>query len=301
MASDLDLNLLTVFDALVQESSVTSAAERLHLSAPATSRALARLRRAMDDPILVRAGRGLTPTPYALRVAPRVRSVLEEAHALVSEDRSLDPATLERTFTIRVNDGVTAILATTLAESVATDAPGVTLRFVGEGDEDPETLRDGSVDVSIIGRRSALGLPPDLHSDPLYIDRLVGIVRQDSPLGRHRRPTLRQLCRHPHISASRRGLSRGPLDDVLEEAGLHRHVAVVVPSFAAAALLVASSDYVGLVPQRFAEFYGRALGLRWFDIPADLPQVQLYMLWHARLEADPAHRWLRDAIRTVAV
>ncbi|GAA3797215.1 MULTISPECIES: LysR family transcriptional regulator [Amycolatopsis] len=293
MAEHLDLNLLRVFDALLREGSVTAAAERLHLSIPATSRALGRLRRAMDDPILVRAGRGMAPTPFALRTAPRVRSLLEEASALISADREVRPAELERTFTIRINDGVAATLAAAAVEAASAVAPGVTLRFVAEGSESAEALRDGSVDLDIgVGEATA----PDIRTAVLYRERLVGIVRADSPLGRHRRPTLAQLCRHPHVSASRRGRARGPLDEALDAAGLQRHVAAVVPTFAVAALLVSSSGYVGLVPQRLAAQYGSVLGLRWFPVAAELPELEVHLQWHARLDADPAHRWLRATI-----
>ncbi|MBN6039767.1 LysR family transcriptional regulator [Amycolatopsis sp. 195334CR] len=294
MPDHLDLNLLRVFDALLQESSVTAAAERLHLSIPATSRALGRLRRAMGDPILVRAGRGMAPTPFALRTAPRVRSLLDEAVALISADREITPAELERTFTIRINDGVAATLATAAVEATARLAPGVVLRFVTEGSESAEALRDGSVDLDI----GAGELPaPDIRSAALYRERVVGIVRADSALGRHRRPSLAQLCKHPHVSASRRGRARGPLDEVLAAAGLQRQVAAVVPTSAVAAFLVASSDYVGLVPQRLAEQFGDALGIRWFPIAAELPEIDVRLLWHARLDADPAHRWLRGTLR----
>jgi len=170
----------------------------------------------------------------------------------------------------------------------------VTLRFVAEGSESAEALRDGSVDLDIgAGDVTA----PDVRTAVLYRERLAGIVRADHPLGRRRRPTLAQLCRHPHISASRRGRARGPLDDALEAAGLKRHVAAVVPTFAVATLLVASSNYVGLVPQRLAEQSSHTLGIRWFPIPAALPELDVRMLWHARLDADPAQRWLRDTIR----
>ncbi|WP_206791472.1 LysR family transcriptional regulator [Amycolatopsis sp. MtRt-6] len=290
MSEQLDLNLLRVFDALLRDGSVTAAAERLHLSIPATSRALGRLRRAMGDPILVRAGRGLAPTPFALRTAPRVRSLLEEAAALVNTELSL--ADLQRTFTIRINDGVAATLAPAAAEATSSAAPGVTLRFVAEGAESAEALRDGSIDLDIgVGEPAA----PDIHSAVLYRDRLVAAVRTDSSLGR--RPTLAQLCRLPHVSASRRGLARGPLDDALDAAGLRRHVVAVVPTSAVAALVVASSGYVGLLPERLAEQYGPALGLRWFPVPADLPDLEVRLSWHARLDADPAQRWLRETLR----
>ncbi|MCU1644996.1 MAG: LysR family transcriptional regulator [Nocardia sp.] len=293
MTEQLDLNLLRVFDALLQDGSVTAASERLHLSIPATSRALGRLRRAMNDPILVRAGRGMAPTPFALRTAPRVRSLLDEAAALISADREVRISDLKRTFTIRINDGVAATLATAAVEATAAVAPGVILRFVNEGNESIEALRDGSVDLDISAGDVAA---PDIRTAVLYRERMVGIVRADSSLGRNRRPTLAQLCGHPHVSASRRGRARGPLDDALDAVGLQRHIAAVVPTFAVAALLVSSSHYVGLVPQRLAEQHGRSFGIRWFPIAADLPEIELRLLWHARLDADPAQRWLRDTI-----
>ena len=291
----LDLNLLRVFDALMQDASVTAASERLHLSIPATSRALGRLRRAMRDPILVRAGRGMAPTPFALRAAPRVRALLDEASALVSADRELVPGELARSFTIRINDGIVATLAPAVINAISALAPQVTLRFVAEGSESLEALRDGSIDLDIgVGDFAA----PDLRTAVLYHERLVGIVRTDHPLGRRRAPTLAELCEHPHVSASRRGRARGPLDDALDAAGLRRHVAAVVPTFAAAALMVASGRYVGLIPERLAVQHGPALSLRRVPIPVALPEPDIRLYWHARLDADPAQRWLRETIRT---
>ncbi|MET8762034.1 LysR family transcriptional regulator [Lentzea sp. NPDC004782] len=284
MSDQLDLNLLRVFDALMQDGSVTAAAERLHLSIPATSRALARLRRAMNDPILVRAGRGLAPTPFALRAAPRVRSLLEEASALVN-DEELDVAQLRRTFTVRVGDGV----VTPLVRAVAEAAPHVVLRFVAEGDESVGPLRDGTVDLDL---GAGADLDADIRSEVLFTERMVGVVRVDHPM---KKATLAQLCKYPHVSVSRRGRTHGPLDVALQARGLQRHVGAVVPFYAAAAALVGATDYIGLIPQRLAEEHHRTL--RWFPIDADLPEIDVRMHWHARLDADPAQRWLRDVVR----
>lgn len=287
MPDQLDLNLLRVFDALMQDGSVTAAAERLHLSIPATSRALARLRRAMNDPILVRAGRGLAPTPFALRTAPRVRSLLDEASALVN-DEELDIARLRRTFTVRVGDGV----VTPLVAAVAEAAPHVVLRFVAEGDESVEPLRDGTVDLDL---GAGTDIDADIRSEVLFTERMVGVVRIDHPL---KKMTLAQLCKYPHVSVSRRGRTHGPLDVALQARGLQRHVGAVVPFYAAAAVLVGATDHIGLVPRRLAEEHHRTL--RWFPIDADLPEVDVRMHWHARLDADPAQLWLRDVVRRTA-
>ena len=295
MTDDLDLNLLRVFDALVREGSVTGASERLQLSVPATSRALGRLRAAMADPILVRAGRGMVPTPFASRSASRVRSLLDEAAALAGAGRTLVPADLERTFTIRINDGVAAPLATQVVDAVAALAPGVRLRFVPEGEETTDDLRDGTTDLDIgVGEPAA----SDIHVAELYRERMVGLARAGHPITEHRRPALAHLTRYPHVSASRRGKARGPLDDALAARGLRRHVAVVVPSFAVAAFVVSVNPYLTLVPRRLADLHGAGLGLQHFPIPVDLPDLRVRLFWHSRLENDPAQRWLRDTIRT---
>jgi DNA-binding transcriptional LysR family regulator len=293
MSQELDLNLLRAFDALVQNSSVTEASAQLHLSIPATSRALGRLRRALNDPVLVRSGRAMAPTPFALQASAQVRSILDSAAALVSADRELQLATLTRDFTIRINDGVAATLAAVAIAGVTSAAPGVTLRFVAEGSESVEALRDGTVDVDVgVGAPTA----PDIHGTVLYTERLVGIASIDTPVGRRRRPTLAQICEQPHVSTSRRGRAHGPIDDVLAVAGMRRTVGAVVPTFATALFLAASSSYIGLVPQRLAEQRSAQLGLSWFRIPAPLPEIDITMQWHNRLDGDPAQTWLRTMI-----
>jgi DNA-binding transcriptional LysR family regulator len=293
MIRDLDLNLLTVFDALLSEGSVTAAAVRLHLSVPATSRALGRLRRAMDDPVLVRAGRGLVPTPFALRAAPRVRAVLDAARSVFTDERDLDLATLDRTFTVRINEGIAATLAPRLVGLIGAQAPRVTIRLLSEGVEDVEALRDGTVDLDIGVSSPAV----DVREEMLYEEPLVAVVSASA------RPptTLAQLSALPHVSASRRGKLRGPLDEALAEHGLTRRVAAVAGSFFIAALMAADSDLVALVPCRLAERYGPSLGIRVVELPLDLPPVRIAQQWHARLDADPAQRWLRAAVKHAAI
>jgi DNA-binding transcriptional LysR family regulator len=293
---ELDLNLLRVFDALVAEGSVTGAAARLHLSVPATSRALARLRRAVGDPVLVRAGRGLVPTPLATRSAPQVRAVLEAAGALFVDERDLRLDALDRTFTVRANEAVAADLGPRLLHLVLDAAPRVGVRLVGEGTEEIDALRDGSVDLDIGVRLPAA---PDLREVELYEDRIVAVVAVDSALGAA--PSLAEICAHPHVSASRRGRARGPLDDALAARGLSRRVAVVVGTFATAAMMAAATDLVALVPGRFAERHGPGLGVRAVPVPLDLPPVVIVAQWHARLDADPAHVWFRGVVRRAAV
>ncbi len=292
----LDLNLLRVFDALLATGSVTGAAERLDLSVPATSRALGRLRRGMGDPILVRAGRGMVPTPFALRTAPRVRGLLDGADALLNEDRAARPEHLERDFTIRVNDGLAATLVAALVDRVGREAPRVNLRFAPEGDERPEILRDGTIDLDVGVSRPPS--PPDLRSEVLYVEHVVGFVGRSSPLAVDE-PTTEELCTLPHVVTSRRGRRHGPLDDALAEVGQSRHVAVVVQSFVLAALVAATTETVTLVPSRLARQLAEPLGAAWFPIPVPLPELQVVQQWHQRLDADEAHAWLRSVVREV--
>jgi DNA-binding transcriptional LysR family regulator len=293
----LDLNLLRVFDAVLEAGSVSGAAERLHLSVPAASRALGRLRRAMGDPILVRAGRGLVPTPFAQRAAARVKTLLEDADDLRRETLG-HPSTWRRAFAIRVNDGLTPVLAPRLTQLVAHEAPHVQLRFVAQDSKEPDLLRSGSLDLDVGVLDPA---PPDLRTEVLLSDHFVAVVAADSPLGRTSTLTVDDLCSVPHVSASRRGLDRGPLDDALADVGRTRRVVAVVPNYAVGALMALEGDVICLIASRMAShLVERGIPLRIHEIPFRLPAVRVEVRWHQRADADPASQWLRNALRNIA-
>jgi len=295
VADELDLNLLRVFDALMDTGSVAKAAQRLHLSAPATSRALSRLRRAMNDPILVRAGRGLVPTPFAQRSTGTVKALLDAADRLRTDPAGSDPRTWRRTFSIRLNDGLVPVLAPRLTRRIAAEAPDVRLRFVAQDSKEPDPLRDGSLDLDVT---VAGPPPPDVHTSRLFTDHFVAVVAADSELGRAARLTLDELCRHPHVSASRRGLARGPLDDALERIGRSRHVSAVVPSYAVGALMALERDSICLVPHvTAAHLIERGVPLRSHEVPVGLPTADVELRWHRRVNDDPSSQWLRDRLR----
>ncbi|WP_262705977.1 MULTISPECIES: LysR family transcriptional regulator [Streptomyces] len=295
VAEDLDLNLLRVFDALMDTGSVAEAAVRLHLSAPATSRALGRLRRAMNDPILVRAGQGLVPTPFAQRSASRVKALLDAAAELRADTAERDPRSWQRAFSIRLNDALVPILVPRLLRRVTADAPGVQLRFLAQNSKEPDLLRDGSIDLDV----GAMGPPPvDIHTAKLFTARFVAVVAADSDLGRSAKLTINDLCAHPHISASRRGLAAGPLDDVLEQIGRSRHVAAVVPSYTAGALAALEGGAICLIPHlTAAHLIERGLPLRRHEVPLALPTTDVELRWHRRVDEDPASQWLRDHLK----
>lgn len=287
---NVDWNLLAALDVLLAEGTVTDAAHRLHLSVPAMSRTLGRIRQAFGDPILVRAGRGLAPTPRALAIQQRLHDLIEEAHALVETGRDLDLAAVHRTFTIRANDAVTSHLTARLATRIRAEAPGVTLRFVPEGEEDLAPLRDGLIDLDI---GVIEGFGPEVRVQPLGRERMVGMAA-----GSHRLAsgpaTLRRIAAAEHITVSRRGRIRGPFDEILGRHGLTRDIVAVVPTYTAAAYIIASSELTGLITTRLAAQVAALTGACLYEIPAELPEAHMSQAWHVRHDLDPAHQWLRN-------
>lgn len=291
----MDLNLLAALDALLSEGTVLGAARRMGLSPPAMSRTLGRIRDALRDPVLVRAGRRMVPTPRALALRERVHRTLDEAHALLTPEAPLDLPTLARVFTLRANDAMVATLGRELDARVRAAAPLVTLRFVPEGDEDVEPLRSGALDLDL-GVQGALG--PELQVQTLYHETAVCLVRTGHALARGRL-TAARLARAEHVNVSRRGKLRTGLDERLAALGLERRVARVVPGFLAGVWIAAESDAVVTVPSRLADVVVPRLPVRVLRLPPELvgePSV-VAQAWHPRFSADPAHAWLRDCIR----
>ena len=289
-----DLNLLRTLDVLLAEGSVARAAERLHLSPSAMSRALARLRETTGDPLLVRAGRGLVPTPRALVLREQVRGLVDGAQAVLRPERRLRLRQLARTFTLRSSDGFAENFGAALLARLATEAPGVRLCFLQKADRDSAPLRDGQVDLEtgVVGP----SLAPELRTQALFQDRFVGVVRRGHPLARGK-PTPARYAAERHVMVSRRGQVLGPIDDALEGLGLRRDVVAIVGGFATALALARGSDLVASVPERHTGQLRE--GMATFALPLALPVFTVAMLWHPRLDADPAHRWLRGCVREV--
>jgi DNA-binding transcriptional LysR family regulator len=289
-----DLNLLVTLDVLLDEGSVARAAQRLRLSPSAMSRALARLRQATGDPLLVRAGRGLVPTPRALELRGRVGQLVQDGEAVLRPAGHLDLKLLVRTFTLRTSDGFVESFGPPLIARVDKEAPGVRLRFLQKLDKDSAPLRDGAVDLEtgVVGQTTG----PEVRTQALFRDRFVGVVRRGHTLSRGRM-TAARYCAGRHIVVSRRGLGRGALDEALESVGLKREIAAVVGGFSTALALARSSDLVATVPERHTEKLRS--GMHSFSLAVPIPEITVSMLWHPRLDADPAHRWLRGCVRQV--
>jgi DNA-binding transcriptional LysR family regulator len=292
--SKLDLNLLVSLDVLLQERSVGAAAARLHLSEPAMSRTLARIRKALGDPVLVRSGRAMVPTPRALAVHAEVHDLVERANTVFTE-RRLDLATLDRVFTFQADDSVTAVAAAPLLGRMHAEAPGVSIRSLPEGAVDSGALREGRIDLEI---GAIAGQPPDVAVEPLLEDPGVGVVRAGHPL-LDGEVTLERFAAAEHLTTSRRGRLEGPIDTALAAYGLRRRVVASAPSFSSALLIVLTTDLVARAGRRLHAPLIDRLGLAVFDFPVEVPSVSLAMAWHRRYETDAAHVWLRRCVRDV--
>ncbi|WP_107315608.1 LysR family transcriptional regulator [Achromobacter xylosoxidans] len=289
-----DLNLLLTLDVLLTECNVARAARRLHLSPSAMSRALARLRDTTGDPLLVRAGRGLVPTPRAQELREQVSRLVQEAQGVLRPAELLDPSRLSRHFTLRTSDGFVEYFGPALIALAQREAPGVRLRFVQKSDKDSAPLRDGSVDLEtgVIGAASS----PEIRTRALFRDRFIGVVRAGHPLARGKVTTARYAAGQ-HVLVSRRGLDKGPIDEGLRALGLAREIAVIVAGFSDALSLARGSDLIASVPERHTG--NLRAGMHSFALPVEVPSLTVSMLWHPRMDADPAHRWLRECVRQV--
>ena len=286
-----DLNLLLTLHVLLEEGSVARAAKRLQLSPSAMSRALARLRETTGDPLLIRAGRGLVPTPRALAMRAQVAQLVQDTRAVLSPVETLDIQALEHTFTLRTSDGFVDNFGPDLIARAAREAPGVRLRFIQKTDKDSAALRDGSVDLEtgVVGDTTG----PEVRTRVLFDDHFVGVVRQGHALCEHDITPARYAAGR-HVLVSRRGRLRGPVDDALQNLGLEREIATIVSGFSAALALARGSDLITTVPARHTG--NLRAGLHSFPLPFTTGLITVSMLWHPRMDAELAHRWLRGLL-----
>lgn len=289
-----DLNLLVTLDVVLAEGNVARAAKRLNLSPSAMSRALARLRETTGDPLLVRAGRGLVPTPRALELREQVANLVEAAETALRPASPPDLRRLDRTFTLRTSDGFVENFGPSLIRRVAREAPGVRLRFMQKPDKESGGLRDGTVDLETGVLERMIG--PEIRAQALFRDTLIAVVRPGHPLAKGRM-TLDRYARGRHVSVTRQGVEQGLVDDALAACGTSRTIAAVVTGFSAAIALARDSDLIATVPGRHTENLRK--GLFSFPLPFPTEEITVSLLWHPRNQADPAHRWLRACVLEV--
>jgi DNA-binding transcriptional LysR family regulator len=286
----LDLNLLTALDALLEEGSVAGAAARLHVTSPAMSRSLGRIRKATGDQILVRTGRSMVPTTRALAMRSQVHALVQQAHQLLAAQQELQLEALERVFTVRWHDALAAACGTALVAAVHRQAPGVQLRLPAEPGTDTPELRRGEVDLASSSSRPAL---PDIRHRLVGHDQLVVAVRPGHPLTEGPL-TVERYADAEHVTVSRRGRLRDPIDDALATHGHERHIVTAGPTAAFALQLAPDTDLVLSLPDTVTRRARAQLGLVTLPLPFQMPAIPLYLLWHQRHDDDRAHIWLRD-------
>ncbi len=289
----VDLNLLLALDALLSERNVTRAAERLSLGQPAMSAALGRLRKYFDDPLLVREGKTLVPTPAATALAPLVRDAVAATEAVLGRPRGFDPQVDRRSFTIMASDYVTLILLRPLVARLAVEAPLQRVNVVPVQADYAEQLRKGRADLLVLPTElTGSGFAfPHRH---LFNDRYVLVADADND-GIGSVVTAEEFAQLPYVA-----YSGGPLPSIadvqLDALGVARRVEMSTQSFAIAPFLVTGTPFVSLVHERLARQVADQAHLKVLEAPVPLRPISEALFWNPRHTADPAHSWLREQI-----
>jgi DNA-binding transcriptional LysR family regulator len=297
--SALDLNLLLAFDTLASEGTVTRAAAKLHVSQPAMSGALARLREHFGDPLFVRRRGTMQPTVRARQLARPIADAIATLREALEPEARFRPDASSRSFLIAANDYVEAIHFGRLMSAVQREAPGVSIRAIRPPHAlwpPVDALRGGEVDLALGLFAPEVRPRPDLLAQPLALDRLVAVVRSGHPLvGRRLDP--KTFLRIPQIRIIYPGDERtGFFDTLLASRGLERQVALTVANLTSIPAIVAGSDLLGLAPERLARAWARGQALRVFDVPFPVPELPFTMVWHSSRQGDLGQRWIRDLI-----
>jgi DNA-binding transcriptional LysR family regulator len=293
-----DLNLLVALDALVRERSVSRAGERMGLSQPAMSNVLTRLRRLLDDPVLVRTSEGMVPTQRVAAVIGPVRKALSELQQVLAGEAEFEPARAQRVFRVSAMDHAWVVLVPHLARLLAREAPGVRLDLLPHRESTPSDLEAGELDAAIlVGRKHGRGA--GFRRAELYDDNFDCLVRRGHPeVGR--RLSLKRYLELGHVLASPRSRRGGVVDQALQKRGLSRRVHVIVPHFAAAPFVVAATDLIATLPRGVARPFARMLDLQLFPPPIPLEGGPWLLVWHERTFQDAGHSWLRAQILELA-
>lgn len=297
--TDIDLNLLVLLDVLLRERSVSRAAKRLGIRQPALSKSLERLRGMLADPLLVRTGGGMVPTPRALELEAPLRRLLEELRTAIAPRTGFDPATTTQSFRIATTDYAALALVPGIVGRVRREAPSAELvvrnaRF-GELLDD---LREGVVDLYV----GLLSRPPEaLYASRLFTDRFVCLVRGDHPsVGA--RLTLKQYIELPHLLVSPVGGGFvGWVDHELMRLGVKRRIVLSLQHFLVAPHVVCESDLIVTLPEHVARKAAAGLPVRMLSPPIKVPTLYVRQFWHARTHQAAAQRWFRALITSVGM
>lgn len=293
----IDLNLLVAFEALLEQQSVTGAAEQLNIGQSAMSAALKRLRTLFDDQLFVRLGQQMQPTLKAQMIAPGILAALHQIRQSIASSQTFDPASSDRHFSIGSSDYTSFVLMPLLLKFSCQSAPGLDFRMIGfEKDSVGELLEQGVIDV-------ALGVFPNPPRqtlwEPLFEEEFVGIARQDHPALNGKTMSLETFVQLSHGLSTLRRDTVGAIDKALSEQNLERRIALTTPHILTLPFAIASSDLVAAVPRRIALPLMHTCHLAVFELPVQTPPWMVSMLWSVLSDQDEANYWLRDTIRTI--
>ncbi len=293
--SSIDLNLLVVFDALMTHRQVTRAGQQLGLSQPATSNALARLRKLLDDELFVRSAAGLQPTPKAMALSAQLQPALGQIQTALSAQEIFDPASSDLTFRIGMSDYVEFMLLPALLKQVQQVAPGVSFQIrAGDRTQQLDMLNQGKLDL-------ICGLFPDKgdahRQHCLFEESFVCVCRCEHPFIQGSL-SLEDYIAAQHLLVSVKEDRKGRIDHILEKQGLRRHVAISVPHFLVAPALIAQTDLITTMTGRVAAAFSSAYRLQVLPLPLPVKGFRVSMRWHRSNDA-PAQRWLRAIVSEV--
>lgn len=292
-----DLNLLPIFVTLMEERSVTRAANRLGVTQAALSNALGRLRTVLKDPLFIRERYGMRPTPKAEQLAPELRAALAAIDAVVLGQQVFDPARADQVFTIAANSYVEFVFVPALVARLRELAPGIRLRTLPFGADIAETGVVSGTTALVLGRIG--DVPDNLVVQHLADDGLACVVRADHPVIGTRIGKL-QYERLRHVNVLPPGRLRAGLFQALDRQGLKREVAVSVSHFAAIPEIIAATDYCATLPRLICRQLAHDARLKVLPTPLDLGTFPMHMAWHVRHRQDPAHLWLRTLVAELA-
>lgn len=295
--NDIDLNLLRVFEAVFIEENISRASERLGISQPATSNALNRLRQTFNDPLFVRSGGSMVPTPRAEEIAEPIRSALALIQSSLDTGHNFDYTKASATFNLAMSDYSEYIIMPHLLKIIATSAPGITIQT--------HPIEGGNLGKAILKRKIdlAIGNIPFLsdgsRSQRLLSDHFVCMVRQNHPTIKDKLD-MKHFLEYGQITLNPRARAfRSPVDDYLNEEGLKRRVVMRIPNALALPALVEDTDFIAIVPFRIAKRFCEIYDLKQLDFPIEISPITIKQYWHERVHKEPGHQWLRQTLYNI--
>jgi len=289
----LDLNLLVALDALLAEQNVSRAAERLHLSQPAVSAALGRLRLYFDDPLLVQHGKRMLPTPHAMRLKPMLKTLLADVDQMVTASARFDPATSNRRFRIGMSDFLTTIIGKGLTKRLGSIAPNVGLELIAPFDSIDEALDQGEIDLLIT---LVEHISPDHPADELFVERFVVAGWRDNPVFA-KAMTANDFCNAGHVAVEIGRHHRGSFaESQLRRLGINRRIELLVSAFSVVPELLVGSNRLAIMHERLAMSAAAHLPITFVDLPFEFPRMTEMIQYHRSRDTDPGLKWLRAEI-----